>query len=107
MNGLYERAATCMIDRTNTAVSASAPASVIGVSVRSGSRGAKGHGSQGIDPITPAAIASITSFDRNQPTESGAANAGLKPAIAFKNASAPGRVSARKNTQPTITTARV
>src|SRR3954470_16481520 len=110
MNGLYDRAATCMIDSTNTAVSPSAPAGVIGDSMRPDSprdRSLPSAGTHGVDPTIPAATAMRTSFDRNHLTVSGAGSAGLRPASAFRNASAPGNVSARKKTQPTMTTASV
>src|SRR5207249_8005220 len=61
-------------------------------------------GTHGIDPITPAASASATSGVKYQLTVYGVVRAGLRPARALRNASDPARVSARKNTHPTITT---
>src|SRR5256885_12060048 len=61
-------------------------------------------GTHGVDPTAPATSASHSSGVRNQPTVYAVGAAGVSPAIAFRKATAPASVSARKNTQPIITT---
>src|SRR5690348_10122642 len=61
-------------------------------------------GTIGVEPTTPAARASQSSGVRYHATVYGVASAGLNPAIARRKAIAPVSVSARKNTQPIITT---
>src|SRR5579862_8881899 len=58
----------------------------------------------GADPITPAAMAISRSGLRYHATLYGVGAAAPSPASAFRNAIAPPSVSARKNTQPIITT---
>src|SRR5439155_10095590 len=58
----------------------------------------------GVDPIAPAASASHTSGFRNHWTVYGVGAATPNPVIAFRYPTAPASVSARKKTQPTITT---
>src|SRR5438094_7027905 len=68
------------------------------------SRRSASSGTQGVDPIAPAASASHSSGVRYQPTVYAVGAATVVPAIARRKAIAFASVSARKNTQPIITT---
>src|SRR4051794_15643537 len=90
-----------MIERTRRAASAAAPAT----SARTLSRErAAIAGTHGTEPAAPAASASHNSGVRYQRTVYSVGSATVNPAIAFRNAIAPVSVSARKNTQPIMTT---
>src|SRR4051794_40153993 len=106
MNGLYVRAATPMIESTSSAISAAVFSSGI-VRVPRVSSHAATAGTHGADPIVPATSASHSSGVRYHAAVYGVGIAVVSPAIDFRNATAPPSVSARKNTQPIITTARV
>ena len=60
-----------------------------------------------VEPIAAATSATHSSGVRYQPIVYGVGAAAAAPAIAFRNDTAPVSVSARKNTQPIITTASV
>src|SRR6266540_2509746 len=62
-------------------------------------------GTHGADPMTPALKASHSSGVKYHHTVYIVGAAELRPVIAFRNAIAPVNVSARKKTQPIITTA--
>ena len=64
-------------------------------------------GTHGVDPIAPAASASHNSGVKYHHTVYTVGAAVVAPAIALRNAIAPGSVSARKKTQPIMTTASV
>src|SRR5437762_11818660 len=111
MKGLYVRAAICMIEATSSAASAAVfSAGMLQATPVRGGAGwirAASAGTQGMEPIAPAASASASSGVKNQLTVYVVETARLRPASALRNASDSGSVSARKNTHPTITTASV
>src|SRR3954471_19074813 len=95
-----------MIESTRSAIST---ALFTGGSVQSlpSSIRAASAGTHGADPIAPAASASINSGVRYHATVYGVGAGVVSPASDSRKAMAPGSVSARKKTQPIITTARV
>src|ERR1051326_6024838 len=107
MKGLYDPEATCMIDATSSAIRVATLASDA-VHERAGSCDASTRAASalthGADPTTPAATAIFRSGLRNHCTVYGVGAAPPRPAIAVRNATAPASVSARKNTQPIMTT---
>src|SRR5438552_19071365 len=108
MNGLYVRAAICMIEANSLATS-DAILSADMLHVSAGRRGAASMrapsaDTHGIDPIAPVMSASASSGVRYQRTVNGVGAAPARPVIAFRNASDPDSVSARKNTHPIMTT---
>src|SRR5438128_1412474 len=94
-----------MSSATSVAVLASDAPNRTGAGLRSSL--AASAGTHGVDPIAPATSASHNSGVRYHWIVNGVGRAGLIPAIASRNITAPRSVSARKNTQPTITTASV
>src|SRR6185436_8421448 len=110
MNGLYVRADIDMIEATSSAISVAVPSrSTLHVRRGRSTRASRADsaGTHGADPSAPATSASHSSGVRYHHTVYGVGDAAVVPDIAFRNASAPGSVSARKNTQPTMTTASV
>src|SRR5258708_1451691 len=99
-----------MMDATSSAVSIAVPSrdalhATAGCSAAAPpSRRAASAGSHGVDPMAPETSASHSSDVRYQRTVYGPGAAIVEPAIAFRKATAPVNVSARKNTQPIITT---
>src|SRR6185369_1063480 len=94
-----------MMDSTRTAISAAVLSSAR-PGRRSSSRAASA-GTHGAEPIAPATSAIHNSGVRYHATVYGVGTAAVIPDIDARNAIAPGRVSARKKTQPIITMASV
>src|SRR5437868_14514668 len=108
MNGLYVRAAICMIaaPRINISDAVAAVSKPIARHrVRWLSRQDPSIGMIGADPMIPRMSASTTSGVKYQATLNGVgAVAACAPNMVARNESALGSESARKNTQPIITT---
>src|SRR5712671_266745 len=99
-----------MIEATSSAISiavltSDALQATAGRSARAArSTRAASAGSHGVDPMAPPTSAIHSSDVRYHWIVYGVGAAVVRPAIALRNATAPLSVSARKNTQPIITT---
>src|SRR5476649_2885346 len=99
MKGLYVRAAKLMIESPSSVISAAVFSrgrlQLLPFSIRAASAG-----THGADPMAPATSASHSSGVMYHPTVYGVGDEVVRPAMALRNAIAPGSVSARKKTQP-------